>query len=201
VNGMDQLQPTPTPSDTPTIQPTVQPTTNPSVSPSVDPTTDPTLEPTADPSISPTAFPSVEPTWNPTVIPTQSPQPTPMNTAPETRSIVADLDNFSMLYIIFALFFVIYLFVCFYIWCNERRKRVYLQEKFRNETEEARNARLMFMQQHGLEEYADANDAEFQEYVRYNIELNKFDKAHNVVYLADDEGAHRAALMDGEFMD
>ena len=59
-------------------------------------------------------------------------------TLPDAASALAGLDNVSLIYVVFGVLFVFYLFICFYIWLNERRKRRRLTEEFQQGKDKSR---------------------------------------------------------------
>merc|ERR1712154_40532 len=78
---------------------------------------------------SPTNVPTTgNPTSSPSMEPTEEPEPT----LPDAEQVLAELDNISFIYIVCGALVLFYVFICGYIWCNERRKRQKLEMNFKN---------------------------------------------------------------------
>jgi len=95
--------------------------------------------------------PSFSPTLEPTVTTAEPESPdSPEVTLPgsSTGAIFGDLSNVTLAYAIFAALFIFYIFICLYIWCNERRKRRGLVDGFQNGDD--RDARLEYLKQQNL---------------------------------------------------
>ncbi len=162
------------PTSAPSMDPTVDPTANPSEQPTADtvsPSMMPTVQPSGDPTMEPTVYPTVSPTDDPTAFPsslspTRSPTEvcpyffififgvmdmewaqdlSPDVTLPDAEAVLAGLDNVAFVYIVCGLLIVFYLFTCFYIWCNERRKRATLTVNFQKGSD--REQRIKYLRE------------------------------------------------------
>jgi len=211
------IKPTNTPTIKPTNIPTIKPTNILTIKPTdiqstnneLQSTANPTLESTVTRTTNSTETTTINPTEiatiNPTEIATINPDFYPRDDSklPHTGSFIKNLDNITILYFIFGTLFVFYLFICLYIWCNERRKRWHLKDNFQKENDIDRRARIAFNNHHhGGNQYGEVVELEYVEYEidsyrGSNEELRQFDK-QNVVFLDDydDEEVHRQHLIN-----
>ena len=161
------------------------------------------------------------PTISPTISPTTAGKDQ-SNTLPQTASMISDLDNVTLLYIIFGVLFVFYIFICMYIWCNERRKRWFITDNFQKESEIDKQNRLEYMQRHqadigyqvyeqemqngvGINNNGHGDVNEVGEYVKHDV--NGYNAIpHNLsgAGVEIEQYDHQEALMnegDGNFID
>merc|ERR1712173_498013 len=65
------------------------------------------------------------------------------------EQVLATLDNLSFIYIVCGVLLLFYLFICVYIWCNERRKREKLTTNFQKGSD--REQRVAYLREKNLE--------------------------------------------------